>query len=237
MAFKENALYTPRPFEGMIVKVNLASQEVTNVTACLVAPNTVKFNSKQELFVVDRGKGEVVMINLTASDTDANRKVIAQFPANSIDNLAFDKVDRLFFSSTTDASLTEVFPNGELRIVCCGDISIPMILAAIKDTHKVYTVYPGALCENDLEDDANTNIITASAVTLGPLAESTSIDVWGKDLVFLSALSNTLMVWGLESETSKMEMSFSASGDVHPLNEDLIVSDRPWVVYFAFSQQ
>ena len=125
-------------FEGMVVKVNLALQGVTNVTACLVAPNTVKFNSKQEFFVVDRGKGEIVMINLTASDTDANRKVIAQFRANSIDNLAFDKVDRLFFLSTTDASLTEVFPNGELRIVCCGDISIPMILAAIK-THIRYT--------------------------------------------------------------------------------------------------
>jgi hypothetical protein len=69
------------------------------------------------------------------------------------------------------------------------------------------------------------------------LAESTSIDVWGKDIIFLSDLSDTLMVWGLESETSKMEMSFSASVDVNPFNEDLIVSDRPWVVYFPFSQQ
>lgn len=189
------------------------------------APNAVKFNSKQELYVVDGGKGEVVKIDLMASDTEMNRKVIAQLPVNSIDNLAFDKDDRLFVSSTTDASVSEILPSGEIRTVSSEGMSMPMGLTAIEDTHKLYTVHPGALYEIDLEDHARLNIIATSAVTMGPLAEPTSVSAWGKDLILLSGLSNSLMVWDLESKSSKIEMSFSAPTDAHPCNGDLIVTE------------
>ena len=45
MAFRDDALYTPRPFEGRVVKVDLTSNPptITNITTGMVSPNAVKF--------------------------------------------------------------------------------------------------------------------------------------------------------------------------------------------------
>mmetsp|Transcript_15670 Transcript_15670/g.23712 ORF Transcript_15670/g.23712 Transcript_15670/m.23712 type:complete len:481 (-) Transcript_15670:69-1511(-) len=229
MAYKDNALFTPRPFEGRVVKIDLKSSppQVTNVTTGMVAPNAVKFNSKHELFVVDDGAGEVALVNLTADHTDANRNVVARFPPRSIDNLAFDQDDRLFISSTAEASVTEVLSDGQLRIVSSEGMSMAMGLAGIEvdGTQKLYTLHPGALYEIDLNNDAKLSTIVRSAVSLGPMNEPTSIAVWGHDLILMSFTSNSLMIWDLESESSKLLLDFAAPTDAHPFNGDLLVTE------------
>lgn len=227
MAYEDNALFTPRPFEGRVVKIDLKSSppQITNVTTGMVAPNAVKFNSKHELFVADGGAGEVTLVNLTAVDTDVNRNVVAKFPPRSIDNLAFDKDDRLFISSTTEASVTEVLSDGQLRIVSSEGMSMAMGLTGIEAKRKLYTVHPGALYEIDLNNDAKLSTIVRSAVTLGPMNEPTSIAAWGDDLILMSFTSNSLMLWDLESESSKLMLDFAAPTDAHPFNGDLLVTE------------
>jgi len=229
MAYEDNALFTPRPFEGRVVKIDLKSSppQVTNVTTGMVAPNAVKFNSKHEIFVVDDGAGEVTLVNLTADDTDVNRNVVARFPPRSIDNLAFDQDDRLFISSTAEASVTEVLSDGQLRIISSEGMSMAMGLAGIEvdGTRKLYTLHPGALYEIDLNNDAKLSTIVRSAVSLGPMNEPTSIAVWGHDLILMSFTSNSLMIWDLELESSKLLLDFAAPTDAHPFNGDLLVTE------------
>ena len=71
MAFRDDALYTPRPFEGRVVKVDLISNPptITNITTGMVLPNAVKFDSKGDLFVTDTATGQVALVNLTANNT------------------------------------------------------------------------------------------------------------------------------------------------------------------------
>ena len=110
-----------------------------------MSPNAVKFDSKGDLFVTDTATGQVAFVNLTANNTDTNRELLARFPSNFIDNLAFDKDDRLFVSSQSDASVTEILSSGKLRTVSPEGMSIPMGLAAV-EPQRNYTRFIWELC-------------------------------------------------------------------------------------------
>mmetsp|Transcript_25532 Transcript_25532/g.55800 ORF Transcript_25532/g.55800 Transcript_25532/m.55800 type:complete len:592 (-) Transcript_25532:70-1845(-) len=226
MTYKDGALYTPRPFEGRVVKVDLTSDppRVTNVTTDMVSPNAVKFNSLGELAVTDTATGEVVLVDLAAPDTGTNRKVLAQFPSNYIDNLAFDMDDRLFVSSASNAAVTEILSDGGLRIVSPEGMSIPMGLAVVEETQTIYTLHPGALFQIDPKKSEFTTIVR-SAVTLGPMEEPTSLVAWGNDLVLLSVISGSLMVWDLEQQAPKISTTFGLPADAHPFRGDLLVTE------------
>jgi len=235
MAYKNTALYTPRPFEGRVVKVDLGSTpaRVTTITTGMVSPNAVKFNSKGDLYVMDTATGEIVHVDSNIRDTDKNRKVLAKFPTNSIDNLAFDKHDRLYVSSTSDAAVTEIYSSGKLRTVSPPGMSITMGLALVEETQMLYTLHPGALYKiNPQTSELET--IVRSAVTLGPMAEPTSVVAWDNKLILMSATSGTLMVWNLDEQMAELATTFGFPVDAHPFKGDLLVTETAGRVVRAF---
>ncbi|GFH49441.1 hypothetical protein CTEN210_05917 [Chaetoceros tenuissimus] len=225
MAYKDEALYTPRPFEGRVVKVDLSVMPavISNVTTAMVSPNAVKFDSKGNLYVLDTGSGEVAVVDREEANTDKNRKILAKFPRNSLDNLAFDANDRLFVSSASDASITEVLFHGGRRSLVDAGISIPMGLALVKETQKIYTLSPGAFYEIDPKT-GNYNTIVRSAVSLGPMNEPTNVVAWGNKLVLLSAITNSLMLWNLSLAQAEAIITHESPIDAHPFRNDLLVT-------------
>ena len=227
MAYKNGSLYTPRPFEGRVVKVDVEADPpiVTNITTNMVSPNAVKFDSTGNLFATDTATGEVVRILHEVSDESKNREVLAYFCfTNSIDNLAFDKNDRLFVSNTADASVTEILPGGALRVVSPPGMSIPMGLAVIEETQMLYTLHPGALYQINPKTQTM-SIVARSAVTLGPMAEPTSLVAWDDKLILLSATAGSVMVWNLDTMAAELTVFFGGPIDAHPFRGDLLVTE------------
>jgi sugar lactone lactonase YvrE len=227
MDFRDEVLYTPRPYEGRIVKIDLADNNtISNVTTGWGgAPQALKFDSTGMLHATNSQLGQVARINLTNPDTDNNREIIAEFEPGWIDNLAFDKDDRLYISSTSDATIVELLPSGDMRVVSPGNgFAVPMGIALLKDT--IFTVDPGALY--GLNADTGERIITVRAklgVAAGTISEPTSVTVWEDNLVLMSISSGVLEVFDPFTETSILSTFFDGPIDAHPFQGDLLVTE------------
>jgi sugar lactone lactonase YvrE len=222
MDYREGALYSPRPFEGRVVRVDLATKAVTNVTTGWGVPIAVKFDSQGNLYAANQGNGELVRIDLANPNTITNREVIAKLPVGWFDNLAFDKDDRLYISSGSEATVLEVLPGGGFRTVSQGGMSAAMGLTVVDGT--VYTVQPGALYGYDARTGAQRSTVR-SVFGVGPLASPTSISAWGDRLVLMSILSGVLMVWDPVAQVPTVVTSFAQPGDATPFRDDLIVTE------------
>jgi len=135
MDFRDEALYTPRIFENRIAKIDLANNNtVTDVSTGLGVPNAVKFDSQGTLHALDSSEGLIYHIDLDSVDKANNRELIATAPFKAIDNLAFDKDDRLYISSVTRATILEVRGVDNFRTVSPGILSLPLGVAVMGDT-------------------------------------------------------------------------------------------------------
>lgn len=225
MDYWDEALFTPRPYEGRIVKIDLAANNsVSNVTTGWGgAPNALKFDSKGRLFAANTGIGEIALIDYNDSDTENNRQVVATFPPGSVDNLALDKDDRLFVSSASDGDVVEVLDSGELRTVSPGLFSITMGVAVLNDI--LFTVHPGALFGFDLTTGERKIVVRSIPGGAGSFLEPTSLTTWNDDLVLMSFPVGALQVYDPFTETLKFTSFFSGPIDTHPFQDGLIVTE------------
>jgi sugar lactone lactonase YvrE len=222
MDWWDGALYSPRVFEGRVVRVDIDTGALTNVTVGWGVPTGVAFNSLGELHAVNQGNGEVVRIDLDDPDLANNREVLAQLPVGWLDNLAFDENDRLFVSSYSDGAVLEVLPDGDLRTVSPGGVIVPMGLAIIGDT--IYTGNPATLSGFDTTSGEQVSI-TRSVAGIGPLPSTTSVAAWNDHVVVMSAISGDLVVWDPAAETPVLTTRFALPIDAEPFQGDLIVSE------------
>jgi sugar lactone lactonase YvrE len=225
MDFVNETLYMPRPFEGRIVKLDLANNNtVSNVTTGWGgAPNSLKFDSQGRLYATNTGNGEIAMVDTTNPDTENNRQIVAQTPPGSIDNLALDKDDRLYLSSASDSAVFEVLTNGDLRTVVPGQFSIPMGLAILNNT--LFVVHSGALFGFDSVTGERVIETRSSPGGAGSLYEPTSLATWSDALVLLSFITGALQIYDPFSATVKATTFFSGPIDAHPFNGGLVVTD------------
>ena len=89
----------------------------------------------------------------------------------------------------------------------------------------VYTLHQGALYSINPQTSELTTIVR-SAVTLGPMAEPTSLVAWGEKLILMSATSGSLMVWNLDEQVPELTTTFGDPVDAHPFNSDLLVTEN-----------
>jgi sugar lactone lactonase YvrE len=222
MDYRDGALYSPRPFEGRVVRVDLATKAVTNVTTGWGVPIAVKFDSQGNLYAANQGNGELVRIDLTNPDTATNREVIARLPVGWFDNLAFDKDDRLYISSASEATVLEVLPGGGFRTVSPGGMSLSTGVAVLDGT--VYTVQPGALYGYDANTGAEQSTVR-SVYGIGPLPPLTTVTTWGDQLVLMSVFTGALMLWDPGTQTPTLVTHFAQPVDATPFRGDLIVTE------------
>ena len=223
MDYRDGALYSPRPFEGRVVRVDLATKEVTNVTTGWGVPIAVKFDSQGHLYAANQGNGELVRIDLTNPNTTTNREVIARLPVGWFDNFAFDKDDRLYISSASDATVLEVLPGGGFRTVSPGGMSLSTGLTVVAGT--VYTASPvGALYGYDAKTGAERSTVR-SVFGIGPFPPPTSVTSWGDQLVLMSVLTGALMLWDPVAQGPTLVTSFAQPVDATAFRGDLIVTE------------
>ena len=219
---KDGALYSPRPFEGKVVRVDLATKEVSDVTTGWGVPIAVKFDSQGRLYAANMGNGELVRIDLTNPDTATNREVIARLPVGWFDNFAFDKDDRLYISSGSEATVLEVLPGGKFRTVSPGGFSVAMGLTVLDGT--VYTVQPGALFGYNAKTGAEQSTVR-SVFGIGPLPAPTTVTTWGDQLVLMSVFTGALMLWDPVTQAPTLLANFKQPVDATAFRGDLIVTE------------
>ena len=211
-------LYSPRWYEGRVVKVNIVTGDLADVTTGWGVPTAVKFNSLGELHAVNQGNGEVVKIDLASGD----REVLAVFPYGWADNLAFDSSDRLFVSSAADGTVAEIQPTGGVRIVSPGGMIVPMGIALIGDT--VYVGEPQSVRGFDTHTGEAVSV-TRSAFGIGPALFTTAVSSAGENLILLSMTTGQILF--LDSSTGSIlgETDFLAPVAAAPIGSDLLISE------------
>jgi len=218
MDWWEGDLYSPRWYEGRVVKVDISTGDLTAVTADWGIPTAVKFNSLGELYAVNQGNGEVVRINRISGD----REVLAVFPYGWSDNLAFDSDDRLFVSSATDGTVAEILPDGGVRIVSPGGMTVPMGIALIGDT--VYVGEPQSVRGFDIHTGEAVSV-TRSAFGVGPAFFTTAVSSIGEHLILLSFTTGQFLLWDPLTGSPINQSFFAAPVDAEPFGDQLLISD------------
>lgn len=218
MDWWDGDLYSPRWYEGRVVKVDIATGNLTDVTTGWGVPTAVKFNSWGELHAVNQGNGEVVKVNRTTGD----REVLAVFPYGWSDNLAFDSSDRLFVSSAADGTVAEILPGGDVRIVSPGGMVVPMGVALIGDT--VYVGEPQTVRGFDTHTGEAVSV-TRSAFGIGPALFTTAVSSVGENLILLSMTTGQVLFWDPSTDSPVGQTFFSAPVDAEPFNGDLLISE------------
>lgn len=222
MDFLGDTLFSPRPFEDRIVSVDIDTGELTNVTTGWAAPIAVKFNSKGELFAGAQGTGEIIKVDLANPDTTANREVLHTFPIGWIDNLAFDKDDRLYVSSASDGGVVELLDDGSTRTVVPGVFSAVSGMGIIGD--ELLAANNAQLFRFD-KRTGEVNNLFRSVAGIGPLPFMTSMSTLGDQVIGLDFFFGQLALVDPSTGMTTAAAQFAAPADAHEYQGDLIVSD------------
>lgn len=122
----DGKLYGPLWFKGQVVKVDPDTGDVQVVAQGLKTPASVKFDSKDRLYVIDTATGELIRI-----DRATGGKTVVAKLSPSLDNFAVGPGDRLYVSNMADNAIHEVDPEtGRVRQVVKGALAFPADLAA-----------------------------------------------------------------------------------------------------------
>jgi len=123
-----NQLYGPLFMRGKLVRVDLASGEVTEIADGFSVPAAVNVDSRGRLWVVDFDDGHVVRL-----DRDGGgRKVVATLEP-PLDNLAIDSTDQVYVSNPATNTITALDPaTGATRVVTEGHLSSPGGIALVE---------------------------------------------------------------------------------------------------------
>lgn len=109
----DGLLYAPTQLTGEIVKINVDTGNLEQLTSGLVSPVSAKFNSHGELFALDTATGEVLRIDTTTGNTET---IVQLSPG--LDNIAFNSQDLMYVSNYVDSSIHEINTNtGKVRTV------------------------------------------------------------------------------------------------------------------------
>ena len=169
-------LYGPLWFKGQVAKVNPDTGELVVVAEGFTTPAAAKFDSQDNLYVLDTATGELIRV-----DIKTGAKVRAAQLSTSLDNLTIDGRDRIFVSNMADNGIQEVDgKTGRVRQVMKGKLAFPLDIALAADGGRD-TIYvadtfalravdakSGAVRELARSHSAGTKIGYPSAVGIGP---------------------------------------------------------------------
>ncbi|MCH9685418.1 MAG: hypothetical protein K0V04_28545, partial [Deltaproteobacteria bacterium] len=207
MDWRDGYLYSPQWFNGRVVRVDVETGDLTEVTTNWPVPAAVKFDSAGQLHAVSYGSGEVVRIDV---ETGA-RTVLAQLPIG-LDNLAFDSSDRLFVSSATDSFVVEVQDDGSTSDVSSGGMNLPMGLALLGDQ---LWVGEGLSLRSFDKDGGEPLEVVRNILGIGPFMSSpgnvTALDT--ERLLLLDPFSGGAAIFDTTTGMVELIESFVTPGD------------------------
>ena len=215
----DGLLYGPIFTEGRVVRIDVEKEPFSMETVVdgLYVPSAVKFDSQGRLHVTDF-TGQVLRVDVETGD----REVIASNIPGS-DNLAFDSNDHLYVSNAIDGSIKEILPNGEIREVCKGGITLAAGVALIDDT--VYLADLFSLREFDgltLTPKNIENYLFIPGMITSPITVSPD----DHNLIISSWFTNEVQVWNTETRSVvENHLDFAVPMNAIRFQGDLIVAE------------
>jgi sugar lactone lactonase YvrE len=161
-------LYGPQGDEGRIIRLNLATREVTVIVQGLKWPTGVKMDSKGTLYAVDLEAGTVHRIDKSGG----GHEVIATLEPG-LDNLAIGPDDRVYVSSITRNGVFVVDPATKaVRAITAGGLTAPggVTVAGSGPDARVYVADLFTLREVDPVNGTVRTVIPMTRDTLYPAA-------------------------------------------------------------------
>ena len=232
----DGRLYGPLFALGLVVSINVdditaptsdpwGDGYINIVATGFEVPSAAKFNSKEQLHVLDSHTGQVLQVNTS----NGNKKVIAKL-SPGIDNLAFDSQDNLYVSNANDGSVTRVLPNGQGRTLSPGGMMIPGGIAALSGPDGKDHLYVGdilTLREYDGLTGKDMGFTSGSLVgESGSLAGAMSVSTDDGNLVISTYLTGKIQVWNPATKQVLEEYSRPAEFPVNAIRfqDDLVVA-------------
>jgi sugar lactone lactonase YvrE len=107
----DGLLYSPRTSTGEVVRIDVDATpaRVETVASGFAFPGAVAFDSKQLLHVLDAAVGQIVSLDLATG----TRRTLVDLEG-TLDNLAFDSTDTLYFTGLADGQLFKLPRGGRL---------------------------------------------------------------------------------------------------------------------------
>ena len=184
----DGRLYGPRWFNNEVVSIDVETGVLRKEASGFNVPAAVKFNSKNELHVLDTGAGKVFKV------INGNNIEVATI-STGLDNLAINASDEIFVSSYSEGSILkvgketieEILPGG---ISHAGGISIyagDVVVADIQSV-KAFSTKTGQESWN-----------YKNTFRVSPLGANTAVSTFEDYVILTSWVDNTLKIMKPES--------------------------------------
>jgi N-acetylneuraminic acid mutarotase/sugar lactone lactonase YvrE len=210
-------LYSPLPFKGKIVRIDVDTGETTPVVAEGIMAPSVKFDSHGRLHTMNYLSGQIVRVDTQTGTMEA----IASLPFG-IDNLAFDSQDRLFVSESSDGMIFEILPDGTARAVNSGGMIVPGGVAVLPRPDGGESVFVADIWSLR-EYDGSTGELRSKE---GPTRPAT-VSPDGENLLLTSwLLGNDVLVWNPQTrEALETYTDFAFPLNAIRFQGDLVVAE------------
>ncbi|MBQ74585.1 MAG: hypothetical protein CMQ20_06110 [Gammaproteobacteria bacterium] len=186
----DERLYGPRWFTGEIVSFNVDDNSMRVEATGFKTPAAVKFNSKNELHVMDTGTGEIFKLGAD------ERSVIATLTPG-LDNFTFDENDNLFVSSFVDGFVKRVEKDGSSTDLLPSGMAHPagitlwenQIVVADSNSIHFFNKTSGEL-----------ELIQRNVFSVGEMGGAINLAADGSNLILVSWFDNDVRVWDPKAE-------------------------------------
>jgi sugar lactone lactonase YvrE len=210
-------LYSPIPFLGKIVRIDVDTGEMTPVVAEGIMAPAVKFDSQGRLYTQNRLNGQIVRV-----DTDTGSMEMIASITFGIDNLAFDSQDRLFVSESADGTIFEILPDGTARAVNSGGMIAPggvAVLPRPDGGESIFVADIWSLREFDCSTCKLRSIeFPTRPATVAPDGENLLLSSW--------LLGNNVLVWNPQTcEALETYPDFAFPINAIRFQGDLVVAE------------
>jgi len=211
-------LYSPLPFLGKIVRIDVNTGEITPVVAEGIMAPSVKFDSQGRLHAQNYMNGQIVRVDTETGDME----VIASVTF-STDNLAFNSQDRLFVSDAGDGVIYEVLDDGTTRAVNSGGLIAAGSIAVLSRPDGGESIFAADVWSLREFDAATGEARGTYAVDCNP----TGVSADGENLILSSwLLGNTVQVWNPQTqETLEAYTDFITPTHAIRFQADLVVAE------------
>lgn len=190
----DGKLYSPQPFLGRIVRIDPESGAMTPLTQFPtgVIPTSVEFDSQGRLHasLVD---GTIVRVDRTTG----MYSTVATIRDAVLDNMAFDKRDRLFVSNSDDGAVYAVAPGGGVRTLRPGGLILPGGVALMRGVSGHESLFVADLWSLAEFDGASGHLLEVDRQSRagGGIVEPWTVAPDSGNVILTSWMSNAVQVW------------------------------------------
>ena len=170
----DGMIYGPSWDRGQVVRIHPETGETSILAEGFGKPGAVRFDSKDNLFVLDDLTGE--LFSLDEAEGRWSKRLIVRL-VSATDNMVIGPNDLFYVSNMADNSIQEVDPNtGQSRFVVTGKLGFPRAIAVspgadgdllhVADTGSYRVVNPRTKEVHDIARAVATNLKFPSSVSV-----------------------------------------------------------------------